>query len=880
MAERSIKVSFGGSAAGVTRASAQAEKAVESFTAKAARISRAVAPTAAFGVALASAAAYAVAFGASVSGAAGAVALLPAFLAAAALQAAALRAATAGMGAAWQATGKQVRGGGQAVADTSRQVAAAQRQVESATKSLATAQRDALAAQRAVTRARAEEAERLQDLDRSVNGARIARERAARDVTKAEQDLIAATESGDAGAIIDANLAWQDARQTLEEVADRYGDLQQEQAKGQRDGVDGSDAVTDALERQREAQERVTESARQLADAQRAVAEAGRTAAAGGIAPAAEALNKLAPSGRSVIRTLRALGPGWAAAARGAQQETWRGVSGDLRDLSGIYLPRATGWLGRMGRAFNVALRDVAAWGKTAETGRDVDQVLANTASTTEVLAGWIRPIVNGMLRWAAVGSAFLPGLAAGGLSVAERFERWSTAMADSGRAAAWISTALDVTRQLGRIVGNVVASFVAFFRAGDDGGSTIDSLERGSAAMRAWLESSEGQQQVSAGLEKLRSILTGVGQIIPVVTGNAGAFRDTMNVTGAVVGFAADHLDTLAKLLPVIAAGYVISKVAQTGANVAAVVSLPLKAAEVAANWGMRAALQAQTAALLQNTAATRIAAGATAADTAATNVGILARGRAVVSTVAQRVATVAVTAATRAYAAGQWLLNAALTANPVGLVIVGIVALVAAIVLAYKRSETFRAIVDGAFKAIATSATWLWQKGIKPAFDAIVTGTRWVIDAAGSVVSYLRDLPGKIKSAFSTVTEIVSAPFRAAFNRVSDLWNGTVGRLRFQAPDWVPGIGGRGFSLPQLPRLAAGGRAHPGRSYLVGERGPEVWTPDSVGTMTPNHHLGGPEVVELHVDLGEGIRQVVRINLRDHDRRLKRRVTAGAAA
>lgn len=55
-----------------------------------------------------------------------------------------------------------------------------------------------------------------------------------------------------------------------------------------------------------------------------------------------------------------------------------------------------------------------------------------------------------------------------------------------------------------------------------------------------------------------------------------------------------------------------------------------------------------------------------------------------------------------TKVAAAAQWLLNAAMTANPIGLVVVALVALVAALVIAYKKSETFRRIVDAAFAAI----------------------------------------------------------------------------------------------------------------------------------------------------------------------------------
>ena len=62
----------------------------------------------------------------------------------------------------------------------------------------------------------------------------------------------------------------------------------------------------------------------------------------------------------------------------------------------------------------------------------------------------------------------------------------------------------------------------------------------------------------------------------------------------------------------------------------------------------------------------------------------------------------TVAVRAATVIWTAAQFLLNIALTANPIGLIVVAIVALVAGIILAYRNSETFRNIVDRLFDAI----------------------------------------------------------------------------------------------------------------------------------------------------------------------------------
>jgi tape measure domain-containing protein len=86
-----------------------------------------------------------------------------------------------------------------------------------------------------------------------------------------------------------------------------------------------------------------------------------------------------------------------------------------------------------------------------------------------------------------------------------------------------------------------------------------------------------------------------------------------------------------------------------------------------------------------------------------------------------------------TRAWAVAQGILNVVMDANPVGLVIIGIAALAAALVVAYKHSETFRGIVQGALhgvetaaKAVGAAAMWLWNNGIKPAFSGIMLAGR----------------------------------------------------------------------------------------------------------------------------------------------------------
>ncbi|NJP33680.1 hypothetical protein [Micromonospora thermarum] len=801
------------------------------------------ASTVALGAAMASAGAHAVALGSSVMGAVGAIGLLPGMVAATAATVVGAKAVTMGLGEAWKATGVAAAGGGGRAINTAKAVAAAQREVRAATQALADAQRDALTAQQAVTRARADETERLEDLARSVEEARLDEEEAVAAVTQAERDLADARATGNPDNIAAADRAYRRAQQTLDGIRDRVEDLSAEQADGARKGVEGSDAVQAALRRQEDAQRQVEQAAQRLADAQDAVREASVSAATGGIDPAAQALAKLSPNGRAVILTLRALAPAWQAAARAGQQATFRGVAGDLRGLSSTYLPMATRWLVRMGGSFNLAIRQSAGLAQTKQFVDDVGLVTGNTSTAVDRLARAVRPVINGLMQFAAVGSGFLPGMAGEVLSIAQRFERWAIAARESGRMQQWMATGIAVLKDLGAIAGNVVGSIRAVFAAGDDGGATLDALVRGTAAMRAWLESAEGQERVGQVLSTLRDILGGLASGFTSTDAPAGAFWDTLSVGGTVVSFLADNTDLLAKALPYLAAGFLLSRAAQTGANIAAIVSLPLKAAEVAATWGMRSAIRAQTAALIQNTAVARGAAAASRANTAATVAGDAATKRSVAGMIAQRVALMASRAATALATVAQWAYNIAQMASPTTWIILAIVALIGVIILIAAKTDWFQKAWNWAWGGVKAAAAavgdWfmntLWRRLILGTYNNIVNGgTRFL--------GWYLGLPGRLAKGLARVGSIILSPFKWGFNQIARFWNNTVGRLSFTAPSWIPMFGGMGWSMPKLPMLAKGGTfTADGGAAIVGEDGPEVITGVRGASVVPLPKSGG---------------------------------------
>ena len=143
--------------------------------------------------------------------------------------------------------------------------------------------------------------------------------------------------------------------------------------------------------------------------------------------------------------------------------------------------------------------------------------------------------------------------------------------------------------------------------------------------------------------------------------------------------------------------------------------------------------------------------------------------------------VASMAQSAATTIAATAQGLLNAALSANPIVLVVALIAGLIAAIVLLWNNSEAFRSFVTGAFENIMSVA--------QTVIDAIVgffTGT--VPNAIGVVVGFFQNLWNTIVSVFngalSTVSGFVSSVVRFF---TSDVPNG-IGNM-LSAAGQIPG-------------------------------------------------------------------------------------------
>jgi hypothetical protein len=162
-------------------------------------------------------------------------------------------------------------------------------------------------------------------------------------------------------------------------------------------------------------------------------------------------------------------------------------------------------------------------------------------------------------------------------------------------------------------------------------------------------------------------------------------------------------------------------------------------------------------------------------------------------------------------AIAASIVAINIAMALNPIGLIVIGVIALIAGLAIAYKKFEGFRNIVDGVFGAIK----FYVQNIVIPQFNLMLT------------------------------------VFKTIFNGIASVWNNTIGKFSFKVPSWVPGIGGKGFEMPNIPMLAAGGIVTGPTLAMIGEgRGPEAVIPlDRMGEFG----MGGGTTVNINVNGGD---------------------------
>ena len=159
-------------------------------------------------------------------------------------------------------------------------------------------------------------------------------------------------------------------------------------------------------------------------------------------------------------------------------------------------------------------------------------------------------------------------------------------------------------------------------------------------------------------------------------------------------------------------------------------------------------------------------------------------------------------------------------------------------------------------------------WENNLKPCFEAIGAFIQNVLAPAfefvfGTIIGpavdtsfqYIKNLWNNVlKPVFTGITDFLTGVFTLNFSQafqglisiVSGIWGGLVniiktpinsaislvnnfirGLNRIQIPDWVPGVGGGGINIPEIPLLKKGGVLERGQVGLLEGSGAEAVVP-----------------------------------------------------
>ncbi len=151
----------------------------------------------------------------------------------------------------------------------------------------------------------------------------------------------------------------------------------------------------------------------------------------------------------------------------------------------------------------------------------------------------------------------------------------------------------------------------------------------------------------------------------------------------------------------------------------------------------------------------------------------------------------------------------------------------------------DEMKALQDPIRMAITLSDTM--ATSFEDSFKGIIKGTMTVADA-------FRNMLNKIADHFlDTAARMMANQFQQG---ILGLFGNFLSPKTFISPNQTPELSPQQVQSRFNFMKADGGPVKGGNSYIVGERGPELFSPGVSGMITPNHALGGSTNVVVNVD------------------------------
>ncbi|MEV1167335.1 hypothetical protein [Nonomuraea sp. NPDC049784] len=209
-----------------------------------------------------------------------------------------------------------------------------------------------------------------------------------------------------------------------------------------------------------------------------------------------ESIAGLSPAAQSAARELRSVKPAIDGLKSAVQDAFFAPLAGRLRAVAAAAVgPLQSGMQG-VAREFGLAGAEVARFASSSATVNALTWIFGSLRSAVAAIRPAIDPVLAGFRAIAVDGSLFLKDLAPGIAAAAARFGDFLEQAALSGRATEWMQGALDVFKQLGGILTNVVGIVRSVFQAMQTGGTNaLGVVGQLLGKVNEFLNSAQGQQ-------------------------------------------------------------------------------------------------------------------------------------------------------------------------------------------------------------------------------------------------------------------------------------------------------------------------------------------------------------------------------------------------
>jgi len=163
----------------------------------------------------------------------------------------------------------------------------------------------------------------------------------------------------------------------------------------------------------------------------------------------------------------------------------------------------------------------------------------------------------------------------------------------------------------------------------------------------------------------------------------------------------------------------------------------------------------------------------------------------------------------------AAQWLFNAALSANPIGLVVAAIALLVGGLVWFFTKTEAGQKAWQFLTDAFKSGISWIKDTAVPAIKGGLSDALQWAIEKFN-----------KVREGISKFVDTVKDGIKFVGQLADKLTGGLVGDV----------LGTFGVDLEGR---ATGGTVAANRPYIVGEEGAELFVPGVTGSIMPSDAL-----------------------------------------